>query len=121
MCTSIPLVDLSNPDQIQKAMKLAKALEAVGFVYSSNIPGYGVENEDYVLRAIKWFFSLPLEKKIYCALRISGMKIVGECSRDTIQGSIYRIKIWGDRSLSITVNDCRTTYTHRFDVCIVCI
>ena len=33
---------------------------------------------------------------------------------------LSRIKILGGGSLSITVNDCRARYTHRFDACFVC-
>jgi isopenicillin N synthase-like dioxygenase len=67
MSGSIPVIDLSNPDREKNARELAKAMETIGFVYFDNIPGYDDKAEEALLGAIKWFFALPLEKKMQCA------------------------------------------------------
>jgi isopenicillin N synthase-like dioxygenase len=67
MAAPIPVIDLSNPDRKANAKKLAEAMETIGFAYFDNIPGYSIEAEKAALRAIKWFFSLPSEKKMECS------------------------------------------------------
>ncbi len=61
---TIPVIDFSEPDRQQTAMKLVKAMKEVGFVYLDNVPGYDKQLEDQLLQATKWFFGLPLEEKI---------------------------------------------------------
>jgi isopenicillin N synthase-like dioxygenase len=64
MATSIPVIDLSDPDRQSNAEKLARIFETVGFVYLDNVPGYGKEEEQKLLKVAKWLFSLPLEEKL---------------------------------------------------------
>ena len=61
---TVPVIDFSEPDRQQTAMKLVKAMKEVGFVYLDNVPGYDKQLEDQLLQASKWFFGLPLEEKI---------------------------------------------------------
>ena len=77
MATSIPVIDLSDPDRQSIAKKLARIFETVGFVYLDNVPGYGKEKEEKLLKVTKWFFSLPLEEKIRCSPRKWNEKATG--------------------------------------------
>ena len=46
------------------ASQLTRALDGVGFLYIANVEGFV---PDELLRATKWFFSLPLEKRLATA------------------------------------------------------
>ena len=64
---SIPIIDFSNPDRIDTAKNLTKAMEEIGFVYLDNVPGFNKQLEGKLLQAAKWFFGLPLEEKLKCS------------------------------------------------------
>ena len=61
---SLPIVDFSNADRRANAQHLAEAMRTVGFVYLDNVPDYDKEVEATLHKAINWFFSLPLDKKL---------------------------------------------------------
>ena len=61
---SLPIIDFSNHDRQDTAMKLAEAMETVGYVYLDNVEGYNKEVEAELLQAAKWFYSMPLEEKL---------------------------------------------------------
>ena len=67
MATSIPVIDLSDPDRQSNAKKLARIFETIGFVYLDNVPGYGKVEEEKLLQVTKQFFALPLEEKLRCS------------------------------------------------------
>lgn len=60
----IPVIDFSSPDRQDTARQLIKAMEATGFVYIDNIPGF---DQQSLKQAALWFFSLPLEKRLQVA------------------------------------------------------
>ena len=60
----LPVIDYSNPDRQANAKQLTEAMEAVGFVYLDNVPGYDEEVEASLHEACGWFFSLPMDKKL---------------------------------------------------------
>ena len=64
---SLPVVDFSSPDKKETASRIVHVMETVGFLYLDNVPGYNIETEEELMEANKWFFSLPLEKKLSVA------------------------------------------------------
>ena len=62
----IPSLDFSKAKTHRQelASQLTRALEGVGFPYIDNVEGF---DPDELLRATKWFFSLPLEKRLATA------------------------------------------------------
>ena len=66
MSAVIPSLDFSKAKTHRQelASQLTRALEGVGFLYLDNVEGF---DPDELLRATKWFFSLPLEKRLATA------------------------------------------------------
>ena len=64
----MPVVDMSEAtvsgNRLAVAKRLVHAMETVGFLYLDGIPGY---NEDELLECVKWFFDLPLERRLEVA------------------------------------------------------
>ena len=66
---ALPVLDFMHQNKRENALKLVQMMEEIGFAYIDNIPGFNKEIEEELLHMSKWFFALPLSKKMEVARR----------------------------------------------------
>jgi isopenicillin N synthase-like dioxygenase len=59
-----------HPDKEENARKLVQMMKEIGFAYIDNVPGFDKEIEKDLLQANKWFFALPMKKKMEVSRRM---------------------------------------------------
>lgn len=65
--SGLSIIDMSSPNRQEKAEKLVKAMETIGFAYLDNVPGFNKKVEAELFKVVKRFYSLPLEERLQYA------------------------------------------------------